>query len=107
MISRIPLLGYFLIFGGFSLSFYSIFQNPVKSKRKKFKDIISVLLSTTSSVGSGVIGGFFGSAFIPIPVLGLFIGSLVGGLVGGMTGNAFTKFLDSKSFSSMVEALEG
>jgi uncharacterized membrane protein len=106
MISRIPMLGYFLILGGFSLSFYSIIQNPVKSKRKKFKDVVSMLLGTTSSVGSGVIGGLFGSAFIPIPVLGLFIGSLVGGLVGGMTGNAFTKFIESSSFLSMMESLE-
>lgn len=106
MISRIPLFGYFLILGGFSLSFYNIFQNPVKSKKKKFRDVMNMLLGTTSSIGSGVIGGFFGSAFIPIPVLGLFIGSLVGGLVGGVTGNAFTNFLESSSFLNMIESLE-
>lgn len=93
MISRIPLFGYFLILGGFSLSFYNIFQNKVKSTKKKWRDVFNMMLGASSSFGSGIVGGFIGSAFIPIPVLGLFIGSLVGGLVGGVTGNAFTKFL--------------
>mgnify|MGYP000843964081 FL=1 len=106
MISRIPLFGYFLILGGFSLSFYNIFQNPIKSKKKKLRDVGNMLLGTTSSIGSGIVGGIFGSAFIPIPVLGLFIGSLVGGLVGGVTGNAFTSFLESNNFMNMIDSLE-
>lgn len=105
MISRLPLLGYFLIVGGFSISFYSILQNKTKSSKRKLKDIGHMLLGTSSSVGSGIVGGFVGAAFIPIPVLGVFIGSMIGGLVGGLSGNAFMKYVESAAFTELINKL--
>lgn len=105
MISRLPILGYFLIVGGFSLSFYTILQNKTKSSKKKLKDIGHMFLGTSSSVGSGIIGGFVGAAFIPIPVLGVFIGSLIGGFIGGVSSNAFMSYVDSSGFAKMIDRL--
>lgn len=106
MISRLPLLGYFLIVGGFSLSFYNILQNKTKSSKKKLKDIGHMFLGTSSSVGSGIVGGFVGAAFIPIPVLGVFIGSMIGGFIGGLSGNAFMKYVESSAFTQLINRLE-
>lgn len=47
-----------------------------------------MILGSTTSIGTGFIGGLIGSAFIPIPILGFFLGGLVGGFVGGVTSKA-------------------
>ncbi len=106
MIGRLPLLGYLLIIGGFSLSFYNIMRNQIKSGSKKMKDMGQMLLGTTSSLGTSLIGGFVGAAFIPIPILGVFIGSLVGGFIGSMSSNAFMNYVESKGFEEIIKNLK-
>lgn len=65
-----------------------------------------MILGSTTSIGTGFIGGLIGSAFIPIPVLGFFLGGLVGGFVGGVTSNAIEKSLSSAKFLDTVNMLE-
>lgn len=93
IVSNIPMIGYVLVTGGFSLTFYQILKNNFKNDKRKLQDLGTMLLGSTTSLGTGFIGGLIGSAFIPIPVLGFFLGGLVGGFIGGVTSNAIMKSL--------------
>ena len=84
--------------GGFSLTFYNLLKNDFKNDQRKIEDLGAMILGSTTSIGTGFIGGLIGSAFIPIPILGFFLGGLVGGFVGGVTSNAIEKALSSAKF---------
>lgn len=98
VVSNIPLIGYILVTGGFSLTFYNLLKNDFKNDQRKIEDLGAMILGSTTSIGTGFIGGLIGSAFIPIPILGFFLGGLVGGFVGGVTSNAIEKALSSAKF---------
>jgi hypothetical protein len=85
-------MGYFLVVGGFSYTFYRLMKNKFKNDKKKLQDVAKIAFSTTSSFGASLVGAFVGTALIPIPILGLFIGSVVGGFVGGLTGDVLLKY---------------
>ena len=103
LVANVPMIGYVLVTGGFSMTFYKIMKSDFKNGKKKLQDIGSILLGSTTSIGTGFIGGLVGSAFIPIPVLGFFLGGLVGGFVGGITSNALKSALESSKFHSIVQ----
>jgi hypothetical protein len=82
MLSTVPLIGYFFIAGSFSYKFYNIFKNKSIDNRRKFEEMSSVAITTTTIIGSSITGALVGQALIPIPVFGAFVGSVIGGYLG-------------------------
>jgi len=87
MMTAIPILGYLFTTGGYTYSFYTIFNNKFSTFDKKLQQIGVATLNTVSSLSTGIVGGFLGQAFIPIPIVGAFIGGLIGGLIGAVGGH--------------------
>ena len=98
MISSVPLLGYIFITGGYTYSFYYIFNNKYSNSSKKLREVRNMTLNAASSVGSGIVGALIGQSLIPIPVLGAFIGGFIGGFVGEFGGRAVNDLLETVKF---------
>eukprot|EP00919_Chromeraceae_sp_WS-2016_P070049 GHVR01166085.1.p1 GENE.GHVR01166085.1~~GHVR01166085.1.p1 ORF type:complete len:127 (+),score=8.53 GHVR01166085.1:874-1254(+) len=82
LVSNVPIIGYLLVTGGYSISFYSIFSNQMSNRTKKIQEIGNITIDTASSIGSGILGAVIGQSLIPIPILGAFVGGVVGSFVG-------------------------
>lgn len=78
----LPIMSLIFIAGGFSYSFYYIFQNKNNNLKRKFQQIGNVVIDAGSTIGAGILGVFIGQALIPVPFVGAIIGGIVGGLVG-------------------------
>jgi hypothetical protein len=79
---KIPILGYFLIVGSLTYSFYGVMRNKLNSTDKKMKDFGSLAIVASTSIGTSIAGGIIGQLLIPVPVLGALIGTAIGGFLG-------------------------
>jgi hypothetical protein len=95
ILSKVPILSYLIIAGGFSYTFYHTWSNRTTSNMKKAKQIGKDTVSAVGSVGSSVAGMMIGQSLIPIPFLGVFVGGVIGGFLG-QTGMKLINKLISK-----------
>lgn len=79
---RIPIIGYLLIAGSLTYSFYSVMKNRMNSTNKKIKDFGNLAIIASTSLGTSIAGGIIGQLLIPVPVLGALIGTAIGGFLG-------------------------
>ncbi len=86
-------MGYFLIAGSFTYSFYSILKNDMTTGKRKAQDLGGMALTATTSVGTSIIGGIIGQTLIPIPVFGALVGSVIGGFIGERGCRKITKII--------------
>lgn len=102
---QIPIVGYMIFAGTFSASFYRIFSNRFSTEKKKLQELGGFMLSTSTTVGSSLLGAITGQMLIPIPVVGALIGSVVGGLIGEKGGRQLNSWLEKKKFLETVRYL--
>lgn len=76
------MLGYLLIAGSLTYSFYSVMKNKMNSTGQKIKDFGSLAIVASTSLGTSIAGGIIGQLLIPVPVVGALIGTVVGGFLG-------------------------
>lgn len=60
LVERVPIMGYFLVAGGFTYSFYRVLKSNFKTTNKKIRDLGKMALDTGTSLGAGIIGGIVG-----------------------------------------------
>lgn len=106
LVERIPMIGYFLVAGGFTYSFYRVMKSKFKTTSKKIRDLGTMALDTGASIGAGIIGGIVGEVVIPVPFLGMFVGSVIGGFLGNLGKDVIVKHLESKRFEDMATYLD-
>jgi|JI10StandDraft_1071094.scaffolds.fasta_scaffold25825_2 hypothetical protein len=90
ILTKVPILSYFMIAGGFTYTFYHTWNNKTTSNRKKVRQVGKVTVTAVGSVGSAVAGSMLGQALIPVP----FLGAFVGGVIGGFLGQTGTKLMN-------------
>jgi hypothetical protein len=103
---EVPILGYFIIAGGFTYSFYVTLNNKATSSYKKMNQIGGVTMSAVGSIGSILGGIFIGQALIPVPILGAFIGGVFGGFYGTKGVRKINNFILKTEFRDIVVYLK-
>lgn len=106
LVERIPIMGFFLVAGGFTYSFYKVLKSKFKTTSEKIRNLGKMALNTGTNIGAGVIGGIVGEILIPIPFLGMFVGSVVGGFLGNLGSDVLMKALESKRFQEQAYYLD-
>jgi hypothetical protein len=106
LVEKVPIMGYFLVAGGFTYSFYRVMRSKFKTTSKKIRDLGNMALDTGTSLGAGIIGGIVGEVVIPIPFLGMFVGSVIGGFLGNMGKDVMMKHLEGKRFEQIARYLD-
>lgn len=56
------------------------------------------MLSTTTTVGTSILGAITGQMLIPIPFVGALIGSVIGGFIGEKGGKHINSWIEKKKF---------
>ena len=106
LVTQIPIFNYLFIAGGFTYTFYNIFNNKTTNKKKKVKEFGHASLKVASSIGSAISGAVIGQSFIPIPVVGAFVGGVIGGVLGEKGGEKIVKKLEVSQFYDVIEILK-
>jgi hypothetical protein len=106
MVERVPIMGYFLVAGGFTYSFYRVLRSKFKTTSKKMRDLGRMAIDTGTSLGASIIGGIVGEVVIPIPFLGMFLGSVVGGFLGNLGKDALVKHFEGQRFADIAIFLD-
>lgn len=106
ILTKVPILSYFVIAGGLTYTFYHTLHNKATSKLKKAKQVGKVTLTSVSAVGTTVAGMMIGQTLIPIPFLGAFVGGVIGGFLGQTGTNVMTKLMNKESFRNLINFLK-
>jgi hypothetical protein len=106
LVERLPIMGYFLVAGGFTYSFYRILKSKFKTTSKKIRDLGRMAIDTGATLGAGIIGGIVGEALIPIPFVGMFVGSVIGGFLGNLGKDVIVKHLEGSRFTEIAIFLD-
>jgi hypothetical protein len=106
VLEEIPILGYFVVAGGFTYSFYRTLKNKATSSSKKMHEMGGATITAVGSIGSIVGGIFLGQALIPIPLLGAFVGGVVGGFCGTKGMRKINSFVERREFTGMISYLK-
>ena len=64
--------------------------------------MLGVMIGTTTTVGSSILGALTGQALIPIPIVGALIGGVIGGFLGDKGGKHINSWMTQKSFLKIV-----
>ena len=94
-----------MITGGYSLTFYQLYNNDVIDNELKLKQIGLMTLDMGTKVGASLLGAVVGQTLIPIPIVGAFIGSVFGGFVGSVGATTLVEGLETIHFNHMVDNL--
>jgi hypothetical protein len=103
---KIPILGYLLIVGSLSYSFYGVMRNKLNSTDKKMKDFGSLAIVASTSIGTSIAGGLIGQLLIPVPVLGALIGTAIGGFLGERGSRKLIDSFEKKTFFELIQYLK-
>ena len=103
--TKFPILAIMMITGGYSLTFYQLYNNDVIDNELKLKQIGLMTLDMGTKVGASLLGAVVGQTLIPIPIVGAFIGSVFGGFVGSVGATTLVEGLETIHFNHMVDNL--
>jgi len=102
LIHQLPIYGYIILAGTFSINFYQILTNKLSTNEGKLKDMLGIMIEATTTVGSSLVGAMTGQILIPIPILGAFIGGVIGGLIGEKGGKQINSWITKKKFLNLI-----
>ena len=102
IMQALPMIGYFIAAGAFTVNFYKIFSNRFSTDSRKLKELSGFMFNAGVTVGSSVAGAVAGQILIPIPFFGAFIGTVVGGMIGDSSAKQVNSWIENKRFKKII-----